>query len=73
MPGIERAPGGRERLVRLEHDREFGEIETADEHQRAGAELGGVGRGVREGVADLAQRHQLEAAAAGRAPAQMAC
>ena len=35
-------------------------IEAADKHQRAGAEFGGDRLGVREGVADLAQRHQAK-------------
>jgi hypothetical protein len=54
--GIERAPRGAQRLIRLQHHGEFGEIESADENQRAGAELRGVRLGMREGVADLAQR-----------------
>ena len=58
--GIEGAARGRERLFGLQHDGELGEIEAADENQRSGAQLRGMGAGVGEGVADLAQRHQPE-------------
>ena len=60
MPGVERAPRGAQRLVRLQHHGEFGKIEAADIDQRAGAELGGIGLGMRKGVAHLAQRHQAK-------------
>ena len=39
MPGIERAPRAAQRLLRFQHDGEFGEIEAADIDQRAGALL----------------------------------
>ena len=58
--GVERAPRGAQRLVGLQHDRELGQVEAADEYQRAGAELGGIRLGMREGVADLAQGHQAK-------------
>ena len=37
--GVEGAPRAAQRFLRLQHDREFGKIEAADEHQRAGAQL----------------------------------
>ena len=49
-----------QRLFRLQHDGEFGEVEAADIDQRAGARLGRMRVGMREGIADLAQRHQAE-------------
>ena len=55
--GIKRAPRGAQRLFGLQHDGEFGEIEAADMDQRAGAGIGGNLCRMREGVADLAQRH----------------
>ena len=57
---INRASGGLERLLRLQHHRELREIETADVHQRAGALLLRDAGRVRKGVADLAQRHRAE-------------
>ena len=49
-----------ERLVGLQHDGEFREIEAPDMDQRAGALLGrDLGR-MRHGVADLAQGHEAE-------------
>jgi len=35
-------------LIGLQDDREFGEIETADEHQRTRTELDGIRLGMRE-------------------------
>ena len=58
--GVERAPRGAQRLVRFQHHGELGEIEAADIDQRAGALLGRDLDGVREGIADLAQRHKRE-------------
>ena len=58
--GIDDAPRLPERLVGLQHNGEFGEVETPDIDQRAGA----VGRcdlgRIRHGVADLAQGHETE-------------
>ena len=58
--GVEGAARARQRLLRLEHDGEFRQIEAPDVHQRARALLGRNGLGVREGVAHLPQRHQAE-------------
>ena len=60
MPGIEGAPRGAQRLLRLEHHGELGEIEAADEDEPAGAELGRIGGGVRKRVAHLAQGDEVE-------------
>ena len=42
------------------HDGELGKVEAADENERSGAELSGMGAGMGEGVANLAQHHQPE-------------
>ena len=55
--GIERAPRLRQRLLRLQHHGEFGEIEAPDIDQRAGALLGRDRFCMREGVAQFAQAH----------------
>jgi len=51
----------RQRLVGLEHHGELRDRRAARPHDRAGARVGGDGAGMREGVIDLAQRHELEA------------
>ena len=57
---IERAPRGAQRLVRLQHHGELGEIEAAHIGQRSGALLGRDLDRMREGIAHLAQGHQRE-------------
>ena len=57
---VEGAARAGERLLRLQHHGELRQVEAADMHQRAGARLGRDRLGVREGVADLPQRHQAE-------------
>ena len=56
--GIEGAPRLPQRLVRFQHHREFDEIETPDKDERAGAVGRGIGLGMGEGIADLAQGHE---------------
>ncbi len=56
--GVKRAPRGAQRLVRLQHDGELGEIEAPDIDQRSGALLGRDLDRMRERIADLAQGHQ---------------
>ena len=58
--GIEGAPRGAQRLVGLQHNGELGQVETAHENQCARTKLGGVGLGMSERIADLAQRYQPE-------------
>src|SRR5712691_625247 len=58
--GIEGAARGAQRLVRLEHDREFGEVEAADMHQGSGALLGRDRTGMGKSVAHLAQRYRAK-------------
>ena len=58
--GVNGAPRQPQRLVRLQHHGEFGEIEAPDIDQRAGALLGRDRLRMREGVAQFAQAHQRE-------------
>ena len=57
---VERAPRRAQRLLRLQHHGEFGEIEAPDIDQRAGALLGRDLDRMCEGIADFPQRHQRE-------------
>jgi hypothetical protein len=57
-PGIEGTPRGPQRLLRLQHDRKFREIEAADMNQRAGAFLRGHARRMGKGITHFAQGHQ---------------
>src|SRR5438105_9420786 len=58
--GVECTARGSERLVRLQDNSELGGVKAAYENERSGAEFGGMGAGMREGVADLPQHYQLE-------------
>ena len=69
---MERAPRGAQRLVRLKHDGELGEIEAAHIGQRSGTLLGRDLDRMREGIAHLAQGHQRDTAAADRVLPRMA-
>ena len=58
--GIERATRGFQRLLGLQHDGEFGEIEAAHIDQRAGSGLRRDAGGMSKGVADFAQGDEPE-------------
>ena len=58
--GVKRAPGRAQRLLRLQHHGEFGEVEAADMNERAGALVGRDCDRMSESVADLAQRDGAE-------------
>ena len=68
--GVEDAARLPQRLLRFQHQREFGEIEAADIDQRAGAVLGRERNGMRKCVAQFAQPHRACRAAATSIPAQ---
>ena len=55
--GIEHTPRFQQRLLRLQHHGEFGEIEAPDIDQRAGALLSSNRYCMREGIAHFAQAH----------------
>ena len=59
-PGIERAPGGGQRLLGFQHEREFDEIEATDVNERGGALLLRDFHGMCEGIAHFAQAHAAE-------------
>src|SRR5262249_4347029 len=58
--GVECAARGRKRLPWLQHNGKLGEVKAADEDERSAAELGSVGAGMGESVANLAQHHHPE-------------
>jgi len=58
--GIERATRSAQRLLRFQHQREFGEIEAPDMDQRARALFRRERVGVGESVAHFAQAHRRE-------------
>ena len=51
---IESSPRARQRLLRLQHQRELGEMECSDMNQSSGARIGRGGTSMREGIAPLA-------------------